>query len=612
MQNKTINNVRVGRFELLMDAGFGAQKAGDILIRAFARMGKHVFIEPTIPAEISPPIRTRPALSGVIIRVAEFDLANIGNNTDVILASHEVVLDRRLDDEEHNPHCRVLLDMCDKDLPTAQYDKVLQRVKDLGLQVFPFEVAPETQAIIKSLAGKAKNMYYIGMLACIYNAPEEFVINEIKLTFGTKLKEEVFKKNIDLFHLGYQYALDNVPFAYEIKNASGKNGHEKILIDGNSALAMGVVDAGIKLVSGYPITPATSILHTLAKVFPSFGGIVHQAEDEISAIGTAIGAYYSGVPAMTCTSGPGLSLKQEFIGYATAAEIPLVIIDVQRSGPSTGMPTRTEQSDLLSVIYGSHGDNAKVVLGVYDIIDCFYAPQLARYLAEKLRLPVFIMSDFQTANSYKVLDKPRIFEMKDSNDIDDFVLNHFGLQRLPEHIEMVRTEQAVPGTPGKMRRVTGLNTDQTGKVNYFSMASQRSHAVRNEKVHCVQRALKKTELFGGREEGDVLIVGWGSAKGAVEEAVSYCQNQGLAVSGMCLRFVNPLPLTLKEIFSRFKKVVTVELAYGDPFKRPPLAMLLRDHTLVDVQPLICRVTGRPMTPRTIETKVKELFHAAVA
>lgn len=612
MQNKIVNNVRVGRFELLMDAGFGAQKAGDILIRAFARMGKYVFIEPTIPSEISPPIRTRPALSGVIIRVAEFDLANIGNNTDVILASHEVVLDRRLDDEEHNPNCRVLLDMCDKDLPTAKYDTVLRRLKDSGLQVFPFEVAPEAQGIIKSLAGKAKNMYYIGMLACIYNAPEEFVINEIKLTFGTKLKEEVFKKNIDLFHLGYQYAKDNVPFSYEIKNASGKNGHEKILIDGNSALAMGVIDAGIKVVSGYPITPATSILHSLAKVFPSFGGIVHQAEDEISAIGTAIGAYYAGVPAMTCTSGPGLSLKQEFIGYATAAEIPIIIIDVQRSGPSTGMPTKTEQSDLLPVIYGSHGDNAKIVLGVYDIIDCFYAPQLARYLAEKLRLPVFIMSDFQTANSYKVIDKPRIFEMKDSNDIDEFVLDHFGLQRLPEQIEMVRTEQAAAGTPGGMRRITGLNTDQSGSVNYFSKASQRSHAVRNEKVHCVQRALKKPELFGGREEGDVLIVGWGSAKGSVEEAVSYFQNQGLAVSGMCLRFVNPLPLMLKEIFLKFRKVVTVELAYGDPYKRPPLAMLLRDHTLVDVQPLICRVTGRPMTPRTIETKVKELFHAAVA
>lgn len=607
MENKTVHNVRVGRFELLMDAGFGAQKAGDILIRAFARMGKYVFIEPMIPAEISPPARTRPALSGVIMRVAEFDLENIGNNTDVILASHEVVLDRRLDDEEHNPNCRVLLDMGDKNLPTAEYDRVMKRVQDSGLSIYPFEIIPEAQAIIRSLAGKAKNMYYLGMLGCIYGAPEEFVINEIKLTFGAKLREDVFKKNIDLFHLGYQYAKENIPFAFEVKGTSGKNGHEKILIDGNSALSMGIIEAGIKLVSGYPITPASSILHTLAKVFPSFGGTVHQAEDEISAIGTAIGAYYGGVPALTCTSGPGLSLKQEFIGYATAAEIPVIIIDVQRSGPSTGMPTKTEQSDLLSVMFGSHGDSAKIVFAVQDIIDCFYAPLLARYLAEKLRLPVFIMSDFQMANSYKVLDKPQISEMEDSNKIPDFILTHFGMDRLPENIEMVRTEQAVPGTPEKMRRVTGLNTDQTGSVNYFSKASQRSHAVRNEKVHCVQRALKKPELFGGREEGDVLIVGWGSAKGAVEEAVSYCQNAGMAVGGMCLRFVNPLPLMLKEIFSRFKKVVTVELAYGDPFKRPPLAMILRDHTLVDVQPIICRVTGRPITPRSIETKVKAVL-----
>ena len=200
MEKKTVNNVRVGRFELLMDAGFGAQKAGDILIRAFARMGKYVFIEPMIPAEISPPARTRPALSGVIIRVAEFDLENIGNNTDVILASHEVVLDRRLDDEEHNPNCRVLLDMGDKALPTSGYDRVMKRVKDSGLSIYPFEIVPEAQTIIRSLAGKARNMYYLGMLGCIYNAPEEFVINEIKLTFGTKLREDVFKKNIDLFH----------------------------------------------------------------------------------------------------------------------------------------------------------------------------------------------------------------------------------------------------------------------------------------------------------------------------------------------------------------------------------------------------------------------------
>lgn len=596
------------RFELLMDAGFGAQKAGDIFIRAFARSGRYVYIEPMFPAEISPPARTRAALSGVIIRVADFNLTNIGNSTDVILASHEIVLDRRLDDEEHTPHGYVLLDMGDKKLNEDSYARVCRRVADAGLTLYPFEITDKAKAVIKSLIGKGKNMYYLGMLSGIYNMPEETLVNEIKLIFGEKLKENILDMNIDIFHQGYAYARENVGFSYEIAALAKEDG-EKILIDGNSALSMGIIDAGIKLISGYPITPASSILHTLAAEFPSYGGIVHQAEDEISAIGTAIGSYYGGVPAVTCTSGPGLSLKQEFIGYASAAETPVIIIDVQRSGPSTGMPTKTEQSDFLAVLYGNHGDNTKIVIGVSDIIDCLYAPQLARYLTEKLRLPVFIMSDFQTANSYKVLEKPRLTEMNNSDDIEDFILERFGLERLSDDIEMVRTEQAVPGTPGGMRRITGLNTDETGKVNYFAKANQRSHAVRNEKVHHVRRALKKPEMLGGAEEGDVLVIGWGSTRGAIEEAVLSCQKQGLAVSGICFKIVYPLPLMLKEVLSRFKKVVTVELAYGDKYKRTPLAMFLRSKTLADVEPMIAEATGRPISPRRIQTKIKELINA---
>lgn len=603
----TLEERRVSRFELLMDAGFGAQKAGDILITAFARMGKYVYIEPMFPAEISPPPRTRAALSGVIIRVAEFNLTNIGNNTDIILASHEIVLDRRLDDQEHNPRCRVVLDMGDKKGNEESYEQVCRRVSELGLSIYPFEITEAAQALIKALGGKGKNMYYLGMLSSIYHVPEDIVANEIKRAFGRKLKEEILTKNIEIFHYGFKNAQEHVPFSYEVKGTLQNKAGERILIDGNSALSMGIIDAGIKLVCGYPITPATSILHTLARVLPSYGGMVHQAEDEISAIGTAIGSYFGGVPAATCTSGPGLSLKQEFIGYAAVAEIPVIIIDVQRAGPSTGMPTKTEQSDLLAVLYGSHGDDTKIVISVEDMIDCFYAPQVARYLAEKLRLPIFIMSDFQTANSYKVIEKPKTNAMGKGEDVPDFVLDHFGLNRLPDYIEMVRTEQADPGTPGKMRRVTGLNTDATGTVNYFAEINQRAHAVRNAKVHHVREALKRPKLIGGVEEGEVLVLGWGSTGGAIEEAVDSCQRQGLPVSGICFRIVYPLPTMMKEIFSKFKKVVTVEQAYGDKNKRPPLAWFLRSRTMVDVEPIICRATGRPIAPRTIETKIKELL-----
>jgi len=596
--------VDVSRFELLMDAGFGAQKAGDILIKAFAHTGKHVFIEPMIPAEISPPARTRPALSGTIIRLATFDLKNIGHDTDLILASHEIVLDRRLDDYEHNPNCKILLDMGDKKNNEDSYEEVCKRVSKSELNFYPIEITEEASTLIKSLAGKGRNMYYLGILSHIYTMTEDVMIEEIKSTFGKKLKEEIMEKNISIFRNGYQYAKENLDFSYEIEGKAVIDG-EKILIDGNTALAMGIIDAGIKIFSGYPITPATSIMHSLSKIFPSYGGTIHQAEDEISAIGTAIGSYFGGVPAVTATSGPGLSLKQEFIGYACAAEIPIIVIDVQRGGPSTGMPTKTEQSDMPAVIFGSHGDHTKIVISVGNIIDCFYAPQLARYLTEKLRLPVFIMSDFQMANSYKVLTKPKVNAMDKADDIEDFVLEHFYLNRLPDEIEMVNDLQDDPGTPGKMHRVTGLNTDQSGSVNYFAKTNQRSHAVRNEKVHHVQRALKEPEMFGNVKEGDILVIGWGSTRGAIAEAVHSCQDQGLSVGGMCFRVVYPLPLMLKDIFSKFKKVVTVELAYGDSMKRTPLAMFLRSKTLVDVNPIVSRATGRPISPLTIETAIKE-------
>jgi 2-oxoglutarate/2-oxoacid ferredoxin oxidoreductase subunit alpha len=347
-------------------------------------------------------------------------------------------------------------------------------------------------------------------------------------------------------------------------------------------------------------------MHTLAKQLPCYGGIVHQAEDEIAAIGAAIGSYYGGVPAATATSGPGLSLKQEYIGYAAAAEIPVIIIDAQRSGPSTGMPTKTEQSDLPAALWGTHGDATKIIFSVANILDCFYAPHVARYLAEKLKLPVFIMSDFQTANSYKVVDKLKPVEMADSRDIPDFVLDRFFINRIEADVETVRTQQDVPGTAGGMRRVTGLNTDEEGKVNYFWRSNQRSHEVRNQKIHHVRQALKIPEMFGP-EEGELLIIGWGSTRGIIEESIGSLNAEGLSAAGMHLKFVYPLPLMLKDIFQKYKKVVTIELAYGDDFKPAPLASLLRMETAFPVQNGISKVKGRPISPKSIMKYVHGVF-----
>lgn len=596
----------VSRFELLMDAGFGAQKAADILLHSFVSYGRYVYIEPMIPAEISPPRRTPESLSGAIIRVANFDLKNTGNDTDVIVAQNEIALDRRLDDKEYNKKCRILLDVGDMQTHEETYKEIFKRVKDMGLKLYTFSLSDSAKEAVKKLSGKGLNMYYLGILSAIYDLPEEIVKEKITKTFGERLDSDILNQNITIFHEGYQDRVSKNDFVISI-TAARKKEKEEILIDGNTALAIGLIDAGVKVYSGYPITPASSIMHYLAKNLPSFGGIVVQAEDEISAIGTALGSYYGGTPAATGTSGPGLSLKQEFLGFAAVAEIPLIIIDVQRAGPSTGMPTKTEQSDLSAVVWGTHGDHTKVVIGVGNIADCFYAPKLARYIAEKLRMPVFIMSDFQMANSYKVIPNLKIRNNQNFNDIEDYILDHFWMNRLPDNIEMVNETHAVPGTPGKMHTITGLNTNKKGVVNYFASENQRAHEIRNEKVHHVQRALKMPEMFGPVREGEVLVIGWGTTRGVIAEAVHNSQKRGLPVGGLCFRVVYPLPLPLTDILSKFKHVVTVEAAYGDPLKKPPLATLLRSKTLIDVQCILSRATGRPVTPRSIEEKIKEII-----
>lgn len=585
-----------------MDAGSGAQKAGDILLRAFADAGMYVFIEPVIPAEISPPPRSAPALSGSIIRVADFDLNTIGNDSELIMAAHEVVLDTRLSHDEYSPNLRVLLDVGDRKRNAGAYDAVIARVEAAGGTVVPIAISAESQAIIRSLGGAGRNMVYVGLLACVYDLPIASVESAIRRTFA-RLSEEKLAKNVALCQDGYALAESAIPFRIALSSSEPEPG-EKVLMDGNTALSLGMIDAGIKFMSGYPITPASSIMHLLARELPCHGGIVHQAEDEIAAIGATIGAYFGGTPAVTVTSGPGLSLKQEFIGYAAMAEIPLIIVDVQRAGPSTGMPTRTEQSDLPATVFGRHGDNVAIVFSVSDTIDCFYAPHLARYLAESLRLPVFIMSDFQTANSYKIVARMATIEMTDAAEIPGHVLAHFGLSRLPDAIPMVKDNHAPPGQPGAMRRVTGLNTDAEGRISYTASSAQTAHATRNTKVRIVAEHLR-TPAFMGAPDADLLVVGWGSSRGALEEAIGNATSAGLRVAGLHLRVVHPLPADFAEKLASFSDIMTVESAYGDEHKPAPLAMLMRIALGRPVRCGLGQATGRPLAPGAVLKTIEE-------
>ncbi len=589
------------RFELIMDAGNGAQKAGDILIGAFAKRGNYVYIEPMIPAEISPPKRTPYSMSGVVIRVADYDISNIGSGTDLMIVEHEILLDRRLIDKEYLPGSIVLLDLGDEAKNKEAYQQAKDKAIQAGLNLITFNMDDEAKKVMGELGGNGKNMFYLGMLTKIFNVSREQLETNIRSTFK-KLPEEKLKLNLFIFDSGYRCASE-MPVSFEI--AAHPIEGDKLLMDGNTAISMGIIDAGIKMYCGYPITPASSIMHVLAKQFPQYGGMVHQAEDEISAIGSAIGSYYAGVPSVTATAGPGISLKQEFIGLATSTETPLIVIDVMRGGPSTGLPTKTEQSDLYTAIFGCHGDNTKVVLSVANVTDCFYAPHVARYLTEKLRVPVIVLSDYLSSVSYKVFERPALVEMNSVDDIPHTVLARFGLKPLGP-VEMVKDDQSVPGEVGHTRRVTGLNTSSTGQIAYTSDSNIRSHDVRNQKIQVVREAFLTPEFIGDAS-GDVLVVAWGSTLGSLEEGVMMLRKEGLKVSGLHLKVVYPLPMMLKDLLKNFKHVITAEVAYGDNYKSSPLAMLLRAETLVDVKSTIGEPSGRPITPQEIVTKVKEVL-----
>ncbi|RAP27522.1 hypothetical protein DID74_00005, partial [Candidatus Marinamargulisbacteria bacterium SCGC AG-333-B06] len=415
--------------------------------------------------------------------------------------------------------------------------------------------------------------------------------------------------NIQIFKLGFNANI--VDKEQSVLLSGTVHESDKVLLDGNTALALGVIDAGIRLYAGYPITPASSIMHSLARLLPAYGGVLHQAEDEISAIGTVIGSYFAGVPAITATSGPGLSLKQEFIGLSVASEIPCIVVDVQRGGPSTGLPTRTEQTDLFAAVYGSHGDGPKVVISVANVEDCFYVPHIARYITETCRLPVIILSDYMISVSYRVIDRLKQSKLEDVSNIDDFILDHFYMNRLSDSIEMVKENQNSPGISDQMRRVTGLNTGSSGAIEYSADSNQRAHEVRSQKIHAVRHALQMPERFGS-DSGDLLLVGWGSSRGAIEEAVQSLLADGHAVGGLHFKMVYPLPLNIADIFKLYKHVVTVEMAYGDSLKATPFSMMLRSETLCDVTGLICEAKGRPIKPIYLIEKavafLKEVEH----
>jgi 2-oxoglutarate ferredoxin oxidoreductase subunit alpha len=367
-----------------------------------------------------------------------------------------------------------------------------------------------------------------------------------------------------------------------------------------------VLASGMEICAMYPITPATSASHYLSDVFEKVGGVVHQAEDEIAACAFAIGASYAGKCAVTITSGPGYSLKQEAIGLAVMSEIPLVVINVQRGGPSTGQPTKAEQGDLMSAIFGSHGDAPKVVMAASTIEDCFYSVITARRIAETFNMVVVVLTDANLATSQQPFPRPQFDPAWMAPPADQSAVPE-GLKPYDWDAATGLARRFIPGQPNGMHTVTGLAHDRESHVAYDPEINEESIHFRSLKLAALQRTLKAPPI-NGAPKGDLLVIGWGSTKGAIEEAVESLQREGRKVSSMHLRFLQPLPPGINEAMKGFKRIMTIEGNWSD---RPEdqlidesnrrysaLAMLLRARYLVDVD-CWSEVRGQPIKPATI-------------
>lgn len=602
--------------EIVSDSGEGAQTCGQMFADLCARHGHGIWTVEIIPAEIEPPSRSRAGASGNRIRLGSKPVTNAGDEADVVIALNEQVLYSRIDAGALRPGTHVFVDKVWASSPDETVrERYSDAIRDFHARGFVVAEVPIEEDCRKHTDDprKGKNMWVLGMLCALYDVDDEPVKNSITKRFAKK-GDAVVRKNLDLLDGGYRWGLDNLTERYSIP--AGNVSEPLVVMNGNQAAALGIMAAGIEVCSMYPITPATSVSHFLAQNFEQVGGFVHQAEDEIAAIGFAIGCSYAGRTAVTVTSGPGLALKTEMLGLAVMAEVPLVVLVVQRGGPSTGLPTKIEQGDLMAALHASPGDAPKIVLAPATIEECFHFMIMARKLAEDFRGPVIVLSDANLATGQQPFPRPQPSEAWLSPPVDQSAWDP-DVPPFAWDSETGLSRRAVPGQRGGEYVLTGLAHDEHSLVAYESAINQRAMQMRSRKLAVLQAALQPPKVHGD-PQGDLLVVGWGSTLGAIEEAVDRLRAEGARVSSLHLRFLAPLEPGLREIFSRFRKVLTVEVSYSDDLQDPyitpesrrysQLAQLLRSHTLVDVD-CWSRVPGSPIPPGVIEEQLRKRLEA---
>jgi 2-oxoglutarate ferredoxin oxidoreductase subunit alpha len=591
------------------DSGDGMQITGSQFTNTTALFGNDLATFPDYPAEIRAPAGTLPGVSGFQIHFGAKDVFTPGDAVDALIAMNPAALKMNVADLRTNGILIVNLDnFKDTDLKKAQMTKNPLEDHSLdGYRLFSVELTKLTRAALRDLGldaksmDRCKNFFALGMCYWLYNRSMDSTHRWLDEKFGKK--PILAEANKLAMKAGYAYcdATEAFQTSYEIPPAKLTPGFYRN-ISGNSAMALGFVaasqKAGIPLFQGsYPITPASDILHELS-MYKEFGVMTFQAEDEIAAIASVIGAAYGGSLAITTTSGPGMALKTEAIGLAIAVELPIVIVDVQRGGPSTGLPTKTEQADLLQALFGRNSEAPLPVLAAATPGDCFWVALEASRIAIKYMVPVIVLTDGYLANG---AEPWRVPDVADLPEIPvKFATDPEGFLPYSRHPETLARPWAVPGTPGLEHRVGGLEKqDGTGNVNYEPLNHEKMIHLRAAKVEAIVREVPDA-IPAGDPEGDLLLVGWGSTYGAITAAFRAARERGRKIGHVHLRHLNPLPKNLGEVMKRYRKVMVPEMNLGQ------LVWVLRAKYLVDAQGFN-KVQGKPFKQSEIEAKIEEVL-----
>ena len=536
----------------------GIQSIGGFLARLAGRSAQEVMTYMTIPATIS----GGPSIFQV--RMGTGEVLSAGDEADFLVAFYQHSFD------EHISHLKdggVLL----YDSDHVELDEEENRFLKIGVPIAALTV----EALGGSTREKGKNIFTLGLLATIFKLDVDKLRGIFKERFGSKSEDILRNANL-AFDAGYSYPIDNFMDRYYAFSAPDESGPPQVTMDGNTAIVLGLLTGGVRHGAGYPITPWSTIMEMLRSQLPKYGGTFVQAEDEIAAASIAIGFSYAGRLAVTGSSGPGISLKLESLGWASMAEIPLIVINIQRGGPSTGLPTNVEQSDLMQAIYGSHGDCPRIVLAAQNVEDCFFTALEATKIARDYSTPVFVLSDMSMASRIEAFDEPDlenlIIEPELATEERPADFKPYDLNRITRH--------APPGSwieGGKFPQVTGLEHDETGHPSANPEMHVKMMAKRRDKIKAFADSLDATEVFGD-QEGDTLVVGWGSTWGPIRETVIRQRSAGKKMGHLHFRYVNPLPNDLDEIFNRFKDIIVVEMNDQGLYGYGQLASLLRAKT----------------------------------